>query len=32
MQGQHWVMLIVVFAVAYLIGAKYPATAQRLGF
>lgn len=32
MEGQHWVMLIVVGVVMYLVGAKFPATAQRFGF
>jgi hypothetical protein len=32
MEMQHWVMLIVVAAAFYLIGAKYPMTAQRFGF
>jgi hypothetical protein len=32
MEMQHWVMLTIVALVFYVIGAKYPATAQRLGF
>jgi hypothetical protein len=32
MEAQHWIMLAIIFAVGYLIGAKFPATAQRLGF
>jgi hypothetical protein len=32
MEAQHWIMLAIVFSVGYLIGVKFPATAQRLGF
>lgn len=32
MESQHWIMLVIVFVVAYIIGAKYPAYASRLGF
>jgi hypothetical protein len=32
MEGQHWLMLAVVAAVFYIIGAKYPALSQRIGF
>lgn len=32
MQGQHWVMLIVVGFAFYIIGTKYPQLAQKIGF
>lgn len=32
MEMQHWVALVVVGFVAYIIGTKYPALAQRIGF
>jgi len=32
MLPQHWFMFAVVAGVFYLIGARYPAGAQRLGF
>jgi len=32
MEGHHWLMLFIVAAVAYLLGAKYPILAQRAGF
>ena len=31
MQGHHYIMLIVVLIVGYLVGAKYPAMAQKVG-
>jgi hypothetical protein len=32
MQGHHWVMLVVVGFVFYIVGTKYPMLAQRIGF
>lgn len=32
MELQHWVLLVVVALVFYVVGAKYPATAAKLGF
>jgi hypothetical protein len=31
METQHWVMLVVVALVFYVIGTKYPALAQQVG-
>lgn len=32
MESHHWITLVIVFVVAYIIGAKYPGYAARLGF
>jgi hypothetical protein len=32
MEGHHWIMLVVIALVFYVIGAKFPGTAQRFGF
>lgn len=31
MSTHHWVLLVVTFAVAYYIGAKYPAVVSKMG-
>lgn len=31
MRSHHWLMILVVAAVFYWVGAAYPAAAQRLG-
>jgi hypothetical protein len=32
MESQHWIMLLIVALVFYVIGAKYPMMASRIGF
>lgn len=32
MEGHHWIMIVVVGLVAYVLGAKFPMYAQKLGF
>jgi len=32
MEGHHWIMLVVIALVFYVIGAKFPMMAQRFGF
>jgi hypothetical protein len=32
MESHHWAMLFIIAGVFYLIGARYPMWAQKLGF